>query len=289
MTSIKLTRLIVGLALLLSPSSALAHARLLRSDPAEGSRIVSPQWIILWFSERPEITLSSAVLKDQSGKDFPVGPWKARADNPRAMTIPVVETLAPGTYTLAWRTAASDGHPSRGTFSFTVVAAPPVIGAAPPRASAGNLGQPEQPDTAPTLSSESTDDTDQAWSTISSLARAVSFAGILLVIGVTVFNILVVSRCPQIGSDLVGRMESRAGIVGTAASILVLLGAFGRLKLESMMMADMPDMKTMTMSDMAAHTRWGFALELQIIAASLALIAFAVGIKRVRGAWLLAS
>ena len=40
---------------------------------------------------------------------------------------------------------------------------------------------------------------------------------------------------------------------------------------------------------MAMHTRWGFALRLEIIAAFLALISFAVAIPRVRGAWLIAS
>ena len=115
---------------------------------------------------------------------------------------------------------------------------------------------------------------------------AFSFAGILLVIGVTVFNVLVVARSDRIGSELVGRMESRAAVVGIAASLWVILGAFTQLYLESRMMSQMAGMQTMSIADMAMHTRWGFAMRLEIISAFLALVSFAVAVKRVRGVWL---
>jgi putative copper export protein len=131
---------------------------------------------------------------------------------------------------------------------------------------------------------------DAAASPVNSLARALSFAGIFLVIGVTVFNILVVARAGRIGGvELVGRMESRAAVVGIGASAIVIASAFARIFLESRMMSSMPDMQSMTMSDMAMHTRWGFAIRLEIVAAFLALISFAVAVKQVRGAWLMAS
>ena len=84
-------------------------------------------------------------------------------------------------------------------------------------------------------------------------------------------------------------MESRAAVLGMAASVLVIVAAFARIYLESKMMNDMPGMQTMSMTDMTMHTRWGFALRLEIIAAFLALVAFAIAIRRVRGAWLIAS
>jgi len=139
------------------------------------------------------------------------------------------------------------------------------------------------------LEGQSTEEADAAASIKNSLARTFSFAGILLVIGVIVFNILVVARSSRIGSELVWRMESRAAVLGLAASVLVILAAFARIYLESKMMSDVPGMQTMSMADMTMHTRWGFALRLEIIAAFLALVAFAIAIRRVRGAWLIAS
>jgi copper transport protein len=131
---------------------------------------------------------------------------------------------------------------------------------------------------------------DDAASPLNSLARALAFAGILLVVGVTVFNILILSRSGRIGgAEIVGRMESRAAVVGIGASVMVIASAFARVALESRMMRDMPGMQTMSMSQMATGTRWGFAVELQILAAFLALISFAVAVKRVRGAWVSAS
>src|SRR6266550_368658 len=91
-----------ALALFLCPAPALAHARLLRSEPAAGSKIGSPQWIRLWFSERPEIALSSTILKDQSGKMFSLGAAQGDPGSPLQVSFAVSEALPPGTYTLAW-------------------------------------------------------------------------------------------------------------------------------------------------------------------------------------------
>jgi putative copper export protein len=74
-----------------------------------------------------------------------------------------------------------------------------------------------------------------------------------------------------------------------AASALVIISAFARLFLESDMMSEMPGMQTMSMTEMAMHTQWGFALRLEIAAALLALASFALAVRGLRGAWLGAS
>jgi putative copper export protein len=84
-------------------------------------------------------------------------------------------------------------------------------------------------------------------------------------------------------------MERGAAIPGLVASVVVLIGALGRLALESEMMSAMPDMQTMSMADMAMHTRWGFSIELELGAAVVALVSFALATRRLRGAWVLAS
>ena len=55
------------------------------------------------------------------------------------------------------------------------------------------------------------------------------------------------------------------------------------------MMSAMPGMQSMGMTDMAMHTRWGFALRLELGAAFVALVAFAVAARGVRVAWFVAA
>jgi copper transport protein len=71
--------------------------------------------------------------------------------------------------------------------------------------------------------------------------------------------------------------------------MIAIISALTRLFLESEMMSAMPDMQTMSMTDMAMHTRWGFAVQLELGAASVALVSFALATRRRRGAWLFAS
>jgi copper resistance protein C len=97
------------------------HLRLERSAPAADSIIQeSPPEIRLWFSESPQadgttvrLTGVGDVLQDTS--EATVDP-----EDPRQVFITVNGTLAPGAYTIHWRTIAQDGHPQRGTVEFQV-------------------------------------------------------------------------------------------------------------------------------------------------------------------------
>jgi copper transport protein len=50
----------------------------------------------------------------------------------------------------------------------------------------------------------------------------------------------------------------------------------------------MLDMQTMSMTDMAMRTRWGFALRLELGAAVLALVSFVLAARRLHWAWMIA-
>src|SRR5881227_1349950 len=103
MTTSKFVRRAAFLALFLAPAPAWAHARLLRSEPAAGSRIGSIQLIRLWFSERPEIGLSSATLKNQSGQTFSLAAAVGNPSDPMQVSFAVTDSLPAGAYTLTWR------------------------------------------------------------------------------------------------------------------------------------------------------------------------------------------
>jgi copper transport protein len=290
--TIRVVLALSALGLLLSPARASAHAHLKRSEPAAGSKLgSSPQLIRFWFSEAPELSMTSISLKGPNGKEFPIGPPESDRGDPLAISIRVSQPLPAGRYTVAWRTAASDGHPSHGTFAFVVLeearlpanAAPGQIGATKDTVASGNLAA------ASSTKGETEEEGGDASSVANSLARAFSFVGLLVLIGAATFRTLILPRARGISVDLKARMARRAAIVGIAASVLVIVVAFGRLFLESKMMSAMPGMQTMSMTDMAMHTRWGFALRLELGAAFVALVAFALAAARIRAAWFVAS
>ena len=100
-------------AILLAPERAWAHARLKRSNPAAGSSVSSVSAVHLWFSERPVLTMTSVILTDQAGRPVTLGGPETAADDPLEIVLSVPGVLPLGTYTVLWRTAASDGQRSR--------------------------------------------------------------------------------------------------------------------------------------------------------------------------------
>jgi methionine-rich copper-binding protein CopC len=124
-TARRLTFLTLTLVLAASyPGSAMAHAELERSTPADGSTVEAPfdGPIRLEYSE--ELADGSrAQLQDDGGGEIAT----ATVDGPGAtMEIELVTPLGPGDYQIAWTGIAVDGHVERGTVAFTVEAPPPT-------------------------------------------------------------------------------------------------------------------------------------------------------------------
>jgi len=104
------------------PRSLDAHAMLTRAEPAVDGRVTtSPARLRLWFSEAPEIAFTKLTLADSAGGSIALGKIE-RGDTKLEIRAPIATKLALGRYTVNWRTAAADGHPTSGTFKFTVVA-----------------------------------------------------------------------------------------------------------------------------------------------------------------------
>ena len=287
MITSRAVRLGIALALVLYPAPAWAHAHLKRSEPADGSKITSSlEWIRLWFSERPELSMTAVSMKDPNGNVLALASPQLDPGDPLLISVHVPLPLPPGRYTVAWRTTASDGHPSHGTFSFIVLTGGAVSGNGP----AGQLEsadtlRSDDESTASSTRVPSSEGADEASSIVNSLARTFSFVGLLAVIGTIVFRALILRGAPEIDSTVKVRMEQRAAVLGVAASVLVLLSAFARLLLMSEMMSALPDMQSMSAAEVAMHTRWGFAMRLDLAAALIAIASFALAIRRVGGAW----
>jgi copper transport protein len=288
--TIRLVLALCALGLVLSPARASAHAHLKRSEPAAGSKVKSsPQLLRFWFSEAPELAMTRISLKDSNGKEFSLGQPESDRGDPLAVSIRVSQPLPAGRYTVAWRTAASDGHPSHGSFSFVVL----EDAALPTNPGATDVGADKDTLSSGAASSSATveneEEAEEASSVVNSLARAFSFLGLLALIGAIAFRNLILPRARGISPELKTQMARRASVLGIAASVLVILTAFVRLFLEARMMSAMPGMQSMGMTDMAMHTRWGFALRLELGAAIVALVAFALAARRVPGAWFVAA
>ena len=235
--------------------------------------------------------MTAISLKDASGKEFALGPPENDRGDPLIVSVHVSQPLPPGRYTVAWRTAASDGHPSHGTFSFIVLTTgvPPASGPVPQLGAATDTIVSGSASAASSTEEQNGEEAGAASSVSNSLARTFSFAGLLVLIGATSFRMLVLPRAREINTETRARMERRVAVLGLSASVLVILAALARINLESEMMSAMPGMQTMSMTDMAMHTRWGFALRLELGAALVALVSFALAIRRLPSAWLIAA
>ena len=98
-----------------------AHASLERSVPASGQTLgSSPASVVLWFSEEPDLGLTTVSLEDGAGAEIAVADPAPVPGAPRAVRIALPE-LERGSYSVVWRTVAtSDSHPSAGVLSFGV-------------------------------------------------------------------------------------------------------------------------------------------------------------------------
>jgi copper transport protein len=106
----KIARIACALLLVGTTAFAFAHAKLLKSDPVEGSTVkAAPTRFVLTFGEPAKLTR----LTLQKGAE------PARKIGP----LPTPK-LEPGKYVLAWRAVGNDSHVVPGKLTFTVGATP---------------------------------------------------------------------------------------------------------------------------------------------------------------------
>lgn len=119
----RLTRALCGLLFLgtvLAPQEALAHAKLIRSQPRPFEVCASaPVDVKLWFNERLEDEFNGIEVMDATGRHVEKG---AAHVNPQDRTNLLVQlgNLSAGSYVIHWKILSLDGHPARGRFIFTV-------------------------------------------------------------------------------------------------------------------------------------------------------------------------
>jgi methionine-rich copper-binding protein CopC len=108
------------------PGAAALHLRLVKSTPRDGEVVTTvPTEIRLWFSQKPEVGLTSIKLMREDSTTVDVGKV-VRADDTLSVKVPLEKALVPGTYIVSWRTVSRDGHRVRGLYHFNMVPGPPA-------------------------------------------------------------------------------------------------------------------------------------------------------------------
>ena len=112
----------------LAAAPAAKHTHLERSEPGADSTItVAPTAIKLWFSEPVQIRVTTARVTGANEAALDLAAARLGTGERAPVILDIRGTVAPGRYSVAWRTMSRDGHPVRGTFAFTLAApAPPT-------------------------------------------------------------------------------------------------------------------------------------------------------------------
>ena len=282
---------LVCAALLARPAIAWAHAHLSKASPAAASVVTtSPSVIRLWFSEAPELSLTKVVLTDSAGAVTPVGPAERDSAGALVARIPVLALLPNGRYTVSWSTAAADGHPSKGHYSFTVAltstATPPSpSGVAPVVPSV--VAPSAQTDTAVHAAAASTGTEDAAASALTPtliVVRALSFTALLALIGAAAFRNFVLGRVAGLDNASRATIERTIASRATAFAVLYIFAGLARLYLQNRMMSGDAATDAAHLRAMSMGTDWGAAWRVQLMGAVTALIGLLVA-QRNRLGW----
>ena len=104
--------------------AAARHLKLIRSEPlANAVLTMSPTQVKLWFTQRPELTVTSIKMKTGTGANAverALAPLARGAPAGSPIVAPVGAALSPGHYEVMWRTMARDGHVLNGVIPFDV-------------------------------------------------------------------------------------------------------------------------------------------------------------------------
>ena len=114
---------ITALALVttLAATSASAHPKLVKSDPAADAKVVtSPKELRLSFNEELVPKFSSAEIKDQNGQKVEIGTATADHLDKKQLVVPLAKPLTAGKYKVVWHAVAADSHRVEGSYSFTI-------------------------------------------------------------------------------------------------------------------------------------------------------------------------
>lgn len=116
-----LTRTVVLSVAVAVPLFALAHPKLLSAVPAVNSHVAAvPATIRLTFQEALEPAMSRITVVHAGQHTVAVGAVAADSADRKTLVAAIKTPMGAGRYAVTWQAAGADGHPMRGTYTFTV-------------------------------------------------------------------------------------------------------------------------------------------------------------------------
>ena len=97
---------------------ALGRSRVMVGVPADKAALTAaPTSLQLFFSEKPDATVSKIELKGPSGT-VKLGP--AHVMGGKTLMAPIDGPIGDGSYIVNWQTSGDDGHLQKGEFTFSL-------------------------------------------------------------------------------------------------------------------------------------------------------------------------
>jgi len=111
----------IGIAVLLGAPQASAHAVVVGSDPADGSRLAkAPTSVTVRFDEPVGLQLGYLRVVDQAGRRVDTGTASHPGGNGAAVTVALKAGLSDSSYLASFRVVSADSHPIAGSIRFVV-------------------------------------------------------------------------------------------------------------------------------------------------------------------------
>jgi methionine-rich copper-binding protein CopC len=119
--SLSIAVVLIVAMLSISPTTADAHPKLIKTDPAaDAVTATSPKEVRLSFNEELVAKFSGVELTDQKGKKVEIGASALDPSDKKQLTAAVPNPLAEGVYKVNWHAVGSDTHRVQGSYSFTI-------------------------------------------------------------------------------------------------------------------------------------------------------------------------
>lgn len=271
--------LVATAGVIVKPCEARAHAHLRKSAPAAGATVPPPQAIRLWFTEAPELALTRITMLDSLGVPVTVAAPARDPEGAMGVHVRIVRALTSGVYTVRWTTAAADGHPSSGSFTFRVLAAVDASPVVPPTSTPSQT-------TARRAAVEAPREADSGGGAAAAvLARAAWLAALVVLLGAVTFRFLILDRTAALDDDL--REAARAQLARRAllVCLLFLAATIAKLYLQSRLMSGQAASSASPVRALMMDTRWGTVWRAQLGAGVLTLLGFLLARRRIAGGW----
>jgi copper transport protein len=197
-------RLVAALACaaigLLAPSTASAHAYLIKTVPAaSGILNAPPPNVQLTYDEAVEPRFAIISVTNAAGQQETTAGVSRSPANPDTLVVPLRPHLPEGWYLIYWRAISVDGHPVQGAFTYAVG---PNPGPAPRFA-------------VPSIAGSAT-------SLNLLIARWVMFLSVMSAIGLFVFRALIARPARRLAPATSLRPVSRAFVIASVIGLLAI-------------------------------------------------------------------